>query len=73
MKNKQIFRTATINHSTDEGERIRLELHRDGDIFSWITESGEDTGVNAETIAKAMELLRDSRGMDCWDLRIKGE
>jgi len=73
MKNKQVFRTASINHST-ENRRVRLELRQDGDEFSWVLATGKaDTGVSGKTLELAVVAAHAAWGMDCWDLRIKGE
>jgi len=77
MKNKQVFRTASINHST-ENRRVRLELRQDGDEFldkfSWVTTTGKfDTEVSGKTLELAVIAAHDAWGMDCWELRIEGE
>jgi len=73
MKNKQVFRTASINHSS-ENRRVRIELRQDGDEYIWVITAGKaDTGVSAKTLELAVAAAHDSWGMDCWDLRIKGE
>jgi len=77
MKNKRALKTATVNHST-ENRRVRIELRRDGDEFldkfSWVTTTGKfDTCVSGKTLELAVIAAHDSWGMDCWDLRIKGD
>jgi|GEM_PF-2747446 len=73
MKTKRVLKTASINHST-ENRRVRIELRQDGDEYIWVTTAGKaDTGVSGKTIELAVIAAHDSWGMDCWDLRIKGE
>jgi len=77
MKNKRALKTATVNHST-ENRRVRIELRQYGDEFSdkfsWVTTTGKfDTEVSGKTLELAVAAAHDAWGMDCWDLRIKGE
>jgi len=73
MKNKRALKTASINHST-ENRRVRIELRQYGDEFVWVVASGKaDTGVGGKTLELAVAAAHDAWGMDCWDLRIKGE
>ena len=69
------IRTASILHNESDypshaGERVKLNLVRDGNRYRWYTESGEDTEVSALTVAEACRAAIGSWGRShVWGFR----
>ena len=73
MKTKRPLKTASINHHS-ENRRIRLELHKHGDKYVWVTTAGKyELRSSGKTIERAVDALRHYFAWYRWNLRIKGE
>ena len=61
---------ATINHSTNEGERVKICLRREGEGFTWQSENGGDCCLGiASSIEDAKDRAIASWGADVWNLK----
>jgi len=77
MKTKRPLKTASINHYSEQ-RRIRLELHKHGDKYIWVTTAGKsEISTGGKTVELAVAALRNAFEYTFqpyrWNLRIKGE
>lgn len=64
------IRVFTINHSWQEGERVRVELHRTEDGgYAWFGSDGAETACPVmPTVAAAVKVAIKTWGAAIWDM-----
>ena len=65
MKN---IRTISINHSTESGKRVKINLVKKDGEYRWISDDG-DCEVTGKTVADACNNARLAWAGSNWDLR----